>query len=72
MGVLRLGRSVTWSFCGWTYRQSTYEMLTFSVDQLMFNFYQLSSTSVQLTVRSYAEAASDPLSATSVFLNLIT
>jgi hypothetical protein len=23
MGELRLGRSVTWSFCGWTYRQST-------------------------------------------------
>ncbi len=24
MGVLRLGRSVTWSFCGWMFRQSTF------------------------------------------------
>jgi hypothetical protein len=23
MGELRLGRSVTWSFCRWTYRQGT-------------------------------------------------
>jgi hypothetical protein len=30
-GELRLGRSVTWSFCGWTYRQCTPMFMSMSM-----------------------------------------
>ncbi len=47
MGELRLGRSVTWSFCVWTYRQSTLFLSPYSLMYLghgllrWYNFFGL-------------------------------